>query len=161
MRPRTDPGERTVTTRRGVEHGRVGHHSSVEQVRSEGDVRQSFRLAAHAAQCRTDDDVVDTHGSGTDRLRLHHRAVLRTPQGHSRSDPAPLSECAAVPGAWLIFCGIMALVISIWQYRWILRYMWSGDFARIAGMTKEGLQTPVVAIAVLLMCIGLFAFFAV
>jgi len=64
-------------------------------------------------------------------------------------------------GLGLIFCGIMALVISIWQYRLILRYMWSGDFALIAGMTKEGLQTPIVAVAVLLTFIGLFAFFAV
>jgi inner membrane protein YidH len=28
-------------------------------------------------------------------------------------------------------------------------------------MTKEGMQTPIVAIAALLICIGLFAFFAV
>lgn len=30
-----------------------------------------------------------------------------------------------------------------------------------AGATKEQMQTPVVAIAILLTCIGLFAFFAV
>jgi putative membrane protein len=64
-------------------------------------------------------------------------------------------------GLALIFCGILGLVISIWQYQWTIRYLWSGSFAPLAGMTKEGLQTPVVAIAVLLVLIGLFAFFAV
>jgi putative membrane protein len=43
--------------------------------------------------------------------------------------------------------------------------MWSTDFAPIAGMrtgtTKEQMQSPVMAIAVLLTLIGLFAFFAV
>jgi putative membrane protein len=43
--------------------------------------------------------------------------------------------------------------------------MWSAPFTAVAGMragaTKEQMQTPVVAIAILLTCIGLFAFFAV
>ena len=64
-------------------------------------------------------------------------------------------------GLALIFCGVLGLVISIWQYQWTIRYLWSGSFAPLAGMTKEGLQTPVIAIAVLLVLIGLFAFFAV
>lgn len=64
-------------------------------------------------------------------------------------------------GLALISCGILALVISIWQYQWTLRYLWSGNFAPIAGMTKEGLNTPVLAISVLLTFIGVFAFFAV
>jgi putative membrane protein len=64
-------------------------------------------------------------------------------------------------GLALIFCGILGLVISIWQYHWTIRYLWSGSFAPLAGTTKEGRQTPVIAIAVLLVFIGLFAFFAV
>jgi putative membrane protein len=68
-------------------------------------------------------------------------------------------------GLALIASGILALVISIWQYRWTVRYMWSADFAPIAGMrtgtTKEQMQSPVMAIAILLTLIGLFAFFAV
>ena len=64
-------------------------------------------------------------------------------------------------GLALIFCGVLGLVISIWQYQWTIRYLWSGSFAPLAGMTKDGLQTPVIAIAVLLVLIGLFAFFAV
>ncbi|HSU04484.1 MAG TPA: DUF202 domain-containing protein [Acetobacteraceae bacterium] len=64
-------------------------------------------------------------------------------------------------GLSLIACGILALVISIWQYWWTVRYLWGGSFASIAGMTQEGMQSPVLAIAALLICIGLFAFFAV
>jgi putative membrane protein len=44
---------------------------------------------------------------------------------------------------------------------WGIRYLWGGTFAQIAGVTREGKHTPVIAIAVLLICIGLFAFFAV
>jgi putative membrane protein len=68
-------------------------------------------------------------------------------------------------GLALIASGILALVISIWQYRWTVRYMWSTPFTPIAGMrtgaTSEQMQSPVIAIAILLTCIGLFAFFAV
>lgn len=64
-------------------------------------------------------------------------------------------------GLALISCGILALVISVWQYHWTVRYLWGGTFAPIAGMTQEGMQSPVLAIAILLICIGLFAFFAV
>ena len=64
-------------------------------------------------------------------------------------------------GLSLISCGILALVISLWQYRWTVRYLWGGSFAPIAGMTKEGMQSPVMAVAILLIFIGLFAFFAV
>jgi len=41
-------------------------------------------------------------------------------------------------GLALIFCGIMALVISIWEYHWGLHYLWGGNFAVIAGVTREG-----------------------
>jgi len=75
--------------------------------------------------------------------------------------PAYLPTAPEYLGLALISCGILTLVISLWQYRWTVRYLWSGSFAQIAGMTKEGMQSPVVAIAILLICIGLFAFFAV
>ena len=64
-------------------------------------------------------------------------------------------------GLALISCGIVALVISIWQYRWGLRYLWGEPFTPIAGVTKEGKQTPIMAVAILLIGVGLFAFFAV
>jgi putative membrane protein len=64
-------------------------------------------------------------------------------------------------GLALISCGVLALVISIWQYWWTVRYMWGEPFAPLAGLTKEGMQSPVLAVAILLIFIGLFAFGAV
>ena len=64
-------------------------------------------------------------------------------------------------GLALIACGVVALVISAWQYQWGLRYLSSGSFSAIARVKEEGMQTPVMAVAVLLIFIGLFAFFAV
>jgi putative membrane protein len=64
-------------------------------------------------------------------------------------------------GLALIACGVLSLVISVWQYLWGIRYLWGATFAPIAGVTPEGKHTPVIAIAVLLIGIGLFAFFAV
>jgi putative membrane protein len=77
------------------------------------------------------------------------------------------ARTAYIPGApkylglALISCGILALIVAIWQYWWTIRYLWDEMFAPIAGMKKGGMQSPVIAIAALLVCIGLFAFFAV
>ena len=75
--------------------------------------------------------------------------------------PAYLPTAPEYLGLALISCGILALVISLWQYWWTVRYLWGGSFTPIAGMTKEGMQSPVIAVAILLIGIGLFAFFAV
>jgi putative membrane protein len=64
-------------------------------------------------------------------------------------------------GLALIACGVLALVISIWQYQWGIRYLWSEPYTPLAGVTKEGKHTPVIAVAIVLILIGLFAFFAV
>jgi putative membrane protein len=81
----------------------------------------------------------------------------QTPGAHA----AYLPHAPRYMGLALISCGILALVISIWQYRWGIRYLWGEPYTPIAGLTKEGKQTPVVAVAVVLIGIGLFAFFAV
>jgi putative membrane protein len=75
--------------------------------------------------------------------------------------PAYFPHAPRYLGLSLILCGIMALVISIWEYHWGLRYLWSGDFAVIAGATREGKQTPLLAVAIVLALIGIFAFFTV
>jgi putative membrane protein len=75
--------------------------------------------------------------------------------------PADLPSAPEYLGLALISCGIVALVMAIWQYQWTLRYLWSGSFASIAGMTEEGKKSPVVAVAVLLILVGLFAFLSV
>jgi putative membrane protein len=75
--------------------------------------------------------------------------------------PAYLPTAPEYLGLALISCGVLALLISLWQYFWTVRYLRGGSFAPIAGMTKEGMQSPVIAVAILLVGIGLFAFFAV
>lgn len=75
--------------------------------------------------------------------------------------PAAYRNAPRDLGLALISCGVLALLIAVWQYLWIIRYLWGGSFAPIAGPTREGVQTPVIVIAVLLICIGVFAFFAV
>jgi putative membrane protein len=80
-----------------------------------------------------------------------------TPASHS----AYLPDAPIYLGLGLIACGVLTLFISIWQYRWTVRYLWSKSFASIAGMTGEPMNSPVLAIGVLLILIGLFAFFAV
>jgi putative membrane protein len=64
-------------------------------------------------------------------------------------------------GLALISCGILALVVSVWQYRWIARYLRGGSFVPIAGLPGEAIHSPIIAVAIVLICIGLFAFSAV
>jgi len=80
--------------------------------------------------------------------------------------PANLPTAPKYLGLALIICGVLALLISIWQYGWTVRYLRSGAFAAIAGMegmpsSRIMLQSPVIVIAVLLVGIGVFAFLAV
>src|SRR5215471_11721883 len=85
------------------------------------------------------------------------RIELRVTTNHKVSLVRP---CLAIERT-LISCGILALLISIWQYWWSIRYLWGEPYTHIAGVTKEGKQTPVIAVAIVLIGIGLFAFFAV
>jgi putative membrane protein len=75
--------------------------------------------------------------------------------------PARFPGAPRYLGLALIACGILALVVSIWQYHWTIRYLWSGSFAPLAGMTKEGIQTPLYVVTFALILIGVFAFGAV
>jgi putative membrane protein len=84
--------------------------------------------------------------------RLH-----QSPEARS----AYLPNAPSYLGMALIACGVLALLIAIWQYRWAVHYLWGEPFGPIAGMAKEPVNSPVLAIGVLLIFIGLFAFFAV
>ena len=75
--------------------------------------------------------------------------------------PVYLPEAPRYLGLALISCGILALLVSIWQYWWSIRYLWGEPYTPLAGVTKEGKHTPVMAVAIVLILIGLFAFFAV
>jgi len=80
--------------------------------------------------------------------------------------PASHPRAPQFLGLALISAGVLALLISLWQYWWTARYLRSGSFASLAGIEgmspqRIAVQSPVIAIAVLLVCIGLFAFVAV
>ena len=64
-------------------------------------------------------------------------------------------------GLALISCGVMAAVVSLLEYRRMLRYLWSGGYAAIAGIASTPKKTPLYAVAGVLIVIGTFAFFAV
>jgi putative membrane protein len=69
-------------------------------------------------------------------------------------------------GAWflglaLILAGVASAVFSAAEYRRTIHYLWSGGYAAVAGITKEGRKTPLYAVAFLLVVVGVFAFLAV
>ncbi len=64
-------------------------------------------------------------------------------------------------GLALIGGGVLALLISVWQYRQVVGYLRSGSFGILAGLDTGPVHTPLYAIAILMIFIGLFAFFAV
>jgi inner membrane protein YidH len=84
-----------------------------------------------------------------------------------RMDQSPSANSPYLPGApqylglSLIAAGVLGLLLSLWQYRWTIRYLSSEPYAPIAGMKEGGMQSAALAVAVLLIAIGLFAFFAV
>ena len=60
----------------------------------------------------------------------------------------------------------MAAVAALFEYRRLIRYMWSGGFSVLAGVagdqrSTEQRKTPLYAITVVLIVIGVFAFFSV
>jgi len=64
-------------------------------------------------------------------------------------------------GLGLIGTGLVALIISVWEYRSLVRYLWEKDFKPIAGVDESAHRTPVIAVSVVLILIGIFAFVAV
>ena len=78
-----------------------------------------------------------------------------------RDSSARFPDAAWYLGLALISCGVLASVFSVLEYRRTIRYLWSGDYAAVAGMSREVKQTPLFAVSVILILIGLFAFFAV
>ena len=75
--------------------------------------------------------------------------------------PAYLPTAPEYLGLALISCAVLALVVSIWQYWWTVRYLWGEPYTPLAGMTKEGMNSPILVVAGLLIFVGLFAFLAV
>lgn len=64
-------------------------------------------------------------------------------------------------GEGLILTGIAALIIATWQYELMIRYLWRDEFTPIKGFTSGRKRTPLVAVAIFLIIIGVFALVAV
>jgi putative membrane protein len=64
-------------------------------------------------------------------------------------------------GLALIAAGVASLLVSVWQYRWVINYLWGTPFQPVAGLREGGMQTPLYFIVIALIFIGLFAFTAV
>lgn len=78
--------------------------------------------------------------------------------------PALHPEAPRILGLALIGCGVLGLLVSAWQYRRIVLYMWGDEFKPIAGidgMSPIASQSPVMVVILVMLAIGLFAFFAV
>jgi len=75
--------------------------------------------------------------------------------------PAMRPEAPRYLGLALIFAGIVALVVSCWQYKYVEDCLWKEPFTPIAGVNRAPMRTPLLAISIGLMAIGLFAFVAV
>ena len=64
-------------------------------------------------------------------------------------------------GLALVGAGVLGLIISLWQYRRGVDYLWSRDFKPIAGINEDRMAAPSVAAAIVVLLIGLFAFGAI
>lgn len=74
---------------------------------------------------------------------------------------ARFPDAAWYLGLALIGCGVLSAFFSLLEYRRMLQYLWSGSYATIAGVDREQRSTPLLAVTVVLIVVGLFAFFAV
>jgi putative membrane protein len=72
---------------------------------------------------------------------------------------AQLPEAPRYLGLMLIAAGTLSLVIAVLQYRTLLKYLWSESFRPIT--PERHTLTPTYAASIVLIGIGLFAFFSV
>ncbi|HTP46426.1 MAG TPA: DUF202 domain-containing protein [Casimicrobiaceae bacterium] len=75
--------------------------------------------------------------------------------------PALQPQAPRYLGVALISTGVVALLVAIWQYHALARYLLSKEFEPIAGIGEVVRHTPLYAIAFLMVFIGLFALGAV
>src|SRR5215467_12333616 len=64
-------------------------------------------------------------------------------------------------GLALIGTGIIASFIALWEYRWVVRYLWSRQYKQVAGVDEFPHHTPILGVLIILILIGIFAFGAV
>jgi putative membrane protein len=56
----------------------------------------------------------------------------------------------------LVGTGTFALIVAMWEYRGMVRYLWSDEFKEIAGVHDQPGWTPATLVATLLSLIGIF-----
>ena len=61
-------------------------------------------------------------------------------------------------GLSLVGAGTVALAIAVGEYVAMERYLWSREFAPIAGLTKRPRRTPTLFVALVLVVVGAWAF---
>ena len=75
--------------------------------------------------------------------------------------PALRPQAPRYLGLALIAAGVLTLLISTWQYRQMVHYMWREEFQPIAGVGDVVHMTPLYSVSIAIILIGLFAFGAV
>ncbi len=96
-------------------------------------------------------------GFGFSIVQLLHSMQDITGDKHILRHPGIVRDM----GLALIAAGVIALLISLWQYRTFSRYLWQKDFLPLAGVAKAPIETPAFGIAVCLIILGIYAFITV
>lgn len=79
----------------------------------------------------------------------------------AQATPVLWPEAPRYLGLSLILAGVLALGISTLQYRSLIRYLWSENFAPLAGVRQGGFMPASIIVAMLLLLIGICAALAV
>ena len=98
------------------------------------------------------------HGQRADRLRLTIVQFLEHVAAISGARPALVPSAPVGLGLSLVGAGTVGLAIAIWEYVAMTRYLWSGDFASVAGVQGMPRFSPTLVVAVVLALIGVIAF---
>jgi putative membrane protein len=75
--------------------------------------------------------------------------------------PAANPSAPRYLGLALIGSGVLALVLSVAQYRQVQQYMWRQEYQSIAGMDAHHESTAMLPVSIVLLLVGVFAFCAV
>jgi len=86
---------------------------------------------------------------------------LRQVNAMPGANPARFPEAGWYLGLTLIAAGVIGLLVAIWEYRWMIRYLWGSQFQVVAGVDELPWHTPTLAIAIVLILAGIFAFSSV
>jgi putative membrane protein len=76
-------------------------------------------------------------------------------------EPAAHSYVPRYLGITLLVTGVVTLIVSAWQYRKFVRYLWSPEFSGIAGIDRMRMHSPLFGVTILLIVVGIVALGAV